>query len=450
MHQCLESLRVALTSNPISWCREFGEDGVDVIVSLLQRCKQQQQPLHNALSLSHMQPVGYQPSSSSSGGGSAGGGHMTSSSSMASLSGGMHNYHQHQQQQQQQMRAPPHVMTQYDKIELECIRSLKAIMNNTWGLNLILTPESHAAVLLLAHCLDPRKPQTMCEALRLLSGFCLVPERNGYEKVLRAISATASRPGERFRRIVDGLFAEDAGDTRRELSGHSLIFINTLTNTPGDLTFRLHLRCEIMRQGLFERMDVLTELVAGSSNENLQKHFKIFNEIREDDFEEFSQRFDSVRLEMDDLGDCFEVLRNVVVDTAAEPYLLSIVQHLLYVRDDHQYRPAYYQLIEECVTQIVLHKHGCDPNFESRDFHIDTAVLLDDLVEKSRVNEAVRMEEWGKKMEQLESAKQEAEARVANLEEKIREMEAGGAVAGGGQGYVFVNVAIYNSKQSIR
>lgn len=368
VHQCLESLRVALTSNPISWCREFGEDGVDVIVSLLQRCKQQQ-------------PHGGQ--------------------------------RQHQT---------------HDKIELECIRCLKAIMNNTWGLNLILKPESHAAVLLLARCLDPRKPQTMCEALRLLAGFCLVPERNGYEKVLRAISATTPRSGERFRRIVDGLFADDARDTRRELCTHSLIFINTLTNTPGDLTFRLHLRCEIMRMGLFERLDVLRELVRTSSNDNLQKHFKIFNEIREDDFEEFSQRFDNVRLEMDDLNDCFEVLKNLVVESSAEPYFLSILQHLLYIRDDHQYRPAYYQLIEECVSQIVLHKHGCDPQFEARDFHIDTAVLLDDLVEKSRANEAVRMEEYGRKLEQLESAKQEAEARVANLEEKIKQFEAGGGV----------------------
>lgn len=302
-------------------------------------------------------------------------------------------------------------------------------MNNTWGLNLILQPESHAAVILLAQCLDPRKPQTMCEALRLLAGFCLVPERNGYEKVLRAMSATSPRSGERFRRIVEGLYSEyDNQDTKRDLCTHSLIFINTLTNTPSDLTFRLHLRCEIMRMGLFDRLDVLTEIVATSSNDNLQKHFKIFNEIREDDFEEFSQRFDNVRLEMDDLNDCFEVLKNLVVDSSSEPYFLSILQHLLYIRDDHQYRPAYYQLIEECVSQIVLHKHGCDPSFEKRDFHIDTAVLLDDLVEKSRANEAVRIEEYDKKLEHLESLKQEAEAKVANLEEKIKQFEATGVM----------------------
>lgn len=355
----MESLRVALTSNPISWIKEFGEDGIDEIVNLLQKCTQQKQ---------------------------------------------------------------------YDRIELECIRCLKAIMNNTWGLNLILTPESHAAVLLLAKCLDPAKPQTMCEALKLLAGFCLVLDRNGYEKVLRALSNAVDKNGERFRFIVEGLFVESDNDTKRELCCHSLIFINTLTNTPSELNFRLHLRCEIMRMGLYERLELLTQIVEKSNNDNLKKHFKIFNEIREDDFEEFSQRFDSVRLELDDMNDCFEVLKNLIVDTNSEPYFLSILQHLLFIRDDHVYRPAYYQLIEECVSQIVLNKSGCDPNFESRNFHIDTTVLLDDLVEKSRANEMMRIEEYDKKLETLEMLKQEAEAKAAHLEEKFRQFEATGVI----------------------
>lgn len=317
-----------------------------------------------------------------------------------------------------------------DKIEYECIRCLKAIVNNTWGLNLILKPDLHPAVLLLAKCIDPKKPQTMSDAVRLLAGFCLVSDRNGYEKVLRAISmAQDGKKGERFKPIVDGLFVEShAMDTKRDLCCHSLIFINTLTNTPTDLNFRLHLRCEIMRVGLYERLDALTEIVNTSNNDSLTQHFKIFNEIREEDFEEFSHRFDNVRLELDDMNDCFEVLKNIVVDSSSEPYLLSILQHLLYIRDDQLFRPAYFQLIEECVSQIVLHKAGCDPNFESRDFHIDTSVLLDDLVERSRTKETTKIEEYDKKLEMLEIARQEAEAKASHLEEKIREYEAGGVV----------------------
>lgn len=104
-------------------------------------------------------------------------------------------------------------------------------------------------------------------------------------------------------------------------------------------------------------------------------------------------------------------------DTIAEPYFLSILQHLLCIRDDmysrsvqakllrsffsHVYtvtgtnerclvlclppntflstcfRPQYYKLIEECVTQIVLHRNGADPDFRhTKRFEIDVEPLL--------------------------------------------------------------------------
>ncbi|XP_017082400.1 protein diaphanous [Drosophila eugracilis] len=363
VYQCVESLRVALTSNPISWIKEFGVAGIGTIEKLLARSKKD---------------------------------------------------------------------ASYEKIEFEAIRCLKAIMNNTWGLNVVLNPDQHSVVLLLAQSLDPRKPQTMCEALKLLASFCIVYERNGYEKVLRAITtiaATSFKASERFRPIVDALFTTDQLDPKRELACHSLIFINTLTNTPTDLNFRLHLRCEIMRMGLYDRLDEFTKIVETSNNEALQQHFKIFNEIREDDFEEFVQRFDNVTFNMDDATDCFDVLKNLVTDTTSEPYFLSILQHLLYIRDDFYFRPAYYQLIEECISQIVFHKGYCDPNFENRNFNIDTSLLLDDIVEKAKAKESKRSEEYEKKIEQLESAKQEAEAKAAHLEEKVKLMEANGVAA---------------------
>lgn len=48
------------------------------------------------------------------------------------------------------------------------------------------------------------------------------------------------------------------------------------------------------------------------------------------------------------------------------------------------FRPAYYKLIEECISQIVLHKGGCDPDFRAnRRFQIDVAPLIDHLVGKN-------------------------------------------------------------------
>ena len=70
-----------------------------------------------------------------------------------------------------------------------------------------------------------------------------------------------------------------------------------------------------------------------------------------------------MRLELDDINDVFELVKNSVEGTAAEPFFLSVLQHLLCIRDDFQVRPAYFKLVEECVSQIVLHKSGCDPDF---------------------------------------------------------------------------------------
>lgn len=44
-------------------------------------------------------------------------------------------------------------------------------------------------------------------------------------------------------------------------------------------------------------------------------------------------------------------------------------------------RPAYYKLIEECVSQIVLHRNGCDPDFRvGQKISIDVQPLIDTLV----------------------------------------------------------------------
>lgn len=47
------------------------------------------------------------------------------------------------------------------------------------------------------------------------------------------------------------------------------------------------------------------------------------------------------------------------------------------------FRPQYYKLIEECVTQIVLHKAGHDPDFRAtKRFNIDVAPVIDTLIGK--------------------------------------------------------------------
>ena len=65
-----------------------------------------------------------------------------------------------------------------------------------------------------------------------------------------------------------------------------------------------------------------------------------------------------------DTKTCFEYVYNTIKDTPADFCLLSILHHLLLIRDDINIRYSYYRLIEDCVAKIVLFKDGRDPDFE--------------------------------------------------------------------------------------
>ncbi|GAB6021511.1 hypothetical protein CHUAL_004115 [Chamberlinius hualienensis] len=115
------------------------------------------------------------------------------------------------------------------------------------------------------------------------------------------------------------------------------------------------------------------------------------------------------------------------MDTPAEPYFLSILQHLLCIREEPNARVAYFRLIEECVSQIVLHRSGCDPDFrKNRKIQIDVEPLISQLSEKSREESSGKSsKELNKKLDEAITAKQESEAKIAQLESKLHQYENG-------------------------
>ncbi|XP_047350616.1 protein diaphanous isoform X2 [Vespa velutina] len=357
IHNCIESLRIALTNNPLSWVQEFGTKGLKQVLATLNECYRND--------------------------------------------------------------------NRYERIQYECIRCLKAIMNNTVGIKEMLA--HHEALTIVARSLEPTKPSVMSEAVKLLGAVCLISS-DSHKMVLDAITMNGEFKGrERFLPIVQGLMNRK----NENLRVVCLQLINSIINSAEDLDFRLHLRNEIMRVGLADILEALEK----DKSDDLSHHLRIFNEYKEDDYELFVQRFDHVRLELDDVNDCFEVVKNMVMETSAEPYFLSILQHLLLIRDDALVRPAYYKLIEECVSQIVLHRSGCDPDFSAtKRFQIDVQPLIDTLVEKSRAEEERRLMEVSQKLEEAIASKQEAEAKLQHAENKIKELEQGTGKSGGGGG----------------
>ncbi|XP_029282034.1 protein diaphanous homolog 3-like isoform X2 [Cottoperca gobio] len=348
---CLDSLRVSLTSNPVSWVQSFGHEGLGLLLDILERLlfKKQQEKLDK-------------------------------------------------------------------KNQHKVVQCLKAFMNNKYGLDRILGEEKSLA--LLARGIDPTQSAMMTDVVKLLSAICIVGEENTLEKVLEAITTAGEwRAIERFSPIVQGL-----RDRSVQLQVACMQLINALVTSPDELDFRLHIRNEFMRCGLKEILPQLATI----RNEALDIQLKVFEEHKEEDMMEFSHRLEDIKSELDDVGDVFSIVQSMVKDSNAEPYLLSILQHLMLIRNDYLVRPQYFKIIEECVSQIVLHRSGTDPDFSYRKrLDVDFCHLLEVCVDKARTDEyEQRASELAQKFDEEFLSRQEAQAQLVQCDEKIAELQA--------------------------
>uniref|UniRef100_A0A669B285 Diaphanous related formin 2 n=1 Tax=Oreochromis niloticus TaxID=8128 RepID=A0A669B285_ORENI len=333
---CLESLRVSLTSNPVSWVNNFGHEGLGLLLEALEKLldKKQQEPIDKR------------------------------------------NQH-------------------------KLIQCLKAFMNNKYGLQRILGDERSLS--LLARAIDPKQTSMMTEIVKILSACCIIGEENILDKILAAMTIAAERNNkERFAPIVEGLENHEA----QQLQVACMQLINALVTSPDDLDFRIHLRNEFLRCGLKKILPELKE------TEELDIQLRVFNENKEEDSIELSHRLDDIRAEME-YPFVYHLLSNMVKDTASETYFLSILQHLLLIRNDYYIRPQYYKVIEECVSQVVLHRSGMDPEFV---YNKRLDVDFTHMIGNYRIYFLLQFDEEF-------SARQEAQAESQKKEEKIKELE---------------------------
>ncbi|KAM9321022.1 protein diaphanous homolog 3 [Gastrophryne carolinensis] len=347
----LDSLRVSLTSNPVSWVENFGHDGLGLLLDILER--------------------------------------MVDGKRREKIE---------------------------KRIQHKVIQCLKAFMNNKYGLERIMGESSSLS--LLAKSMDPKQANMMTDVVKLLSAICIVGEENTLEKVLDAITTAAEERGiVRFSPIVEGLQHNSV-----QLQVACMQLINALVTSPDDLDFRLHIRNEFMRCGLRELLPQLKHI----RNDALDIQLRVFDEHKEEDMIEFSHRLDDVLNALTDVSDVFNILWNSVKNTNTEGYFLSILQHLLIIRNDNFAKPQYFKIIEECVSQIVLHRSGLDPDFTYRKrLDVDFSYLLDVCIDRAKTEEYEhRYLEINKKYEKEFTIRQETQSQLQKNEEKINKLQA--------------------------
>ncbi|KAL2779076.1 protein diaphanous-like protein 1 isoform 3 [Daubentonia madagascariensis] len=343
---CLESLRVSLNNNPVSWVQTFGAEGLASLLDILKRLHDEKEE----------------------------------------TAGSYDSRNKH-----------------------EIIRCLKAFMNNKFGIKTML--ETEEGILLLVRAMDPAVPNMMIDAAKLLSALCILPQPEDMnERVLEAMTERAEMDEvERFQPLLDGL----KSGTSIALKVGCLQLINALITPAEELDFRVHIRSELMRLGLHQVLRDLREI----ENDDMRVQLNVFDEQGEEDSYDLKGRLDDIRMEMDDFSEVFQILLNTVKDSKAEPHFLSILQHLLLVRNDYEARPQYYKLIEECISQIVLHKNGADPDFKCRHLQIDIEGLIDQMIDKTKVEKSeAKATELEKKLDSELTARHELQVEMKKME----------------------------------
>jgi cytokinesis protein len=118
-----------------------------------------------------------------------------------------------------------------------------------------------------------------------------------------------------------------------------------------DLDIRLHHRSKMESAGL-QRIIILCQ---GFGVTRIDKQLRLLQDILDEDEKRLRERLDKEILrDLANPQDVYDAIRSKTQDTKASDYFLSMMQHLLLIREDGAPMVHYYQLIDSLITDVVL------------------------------------------------------------------------------------------------
>jgi diaphanous 2 len=420
----IKKISVCMAHKPINWLQEFNQsNGFSYLQDVILDCKTKYSTLYNNNTGSqyyNRENMNNTLNATLGGGGGGTGGGSGIGNNMSNQSSNSINYLSTYNNNEFKDKD-----TQLTKeIRFECMKILKSFVNTKYGINVVL--ENKTTITAIATAIDCNDVPSMNVACLILAGLALLD----HEKVLIAIREAAKFSGKhRFYSIVKGLTINDD----KELKTSCMILINTLIGNADCVDYKMHLRSDFARCGLVQALqaekvkledDVTSEIQCRESS-TLMKQFEIFEYQTRSNFEELDSLVENIETIWDEPKTAFEYLYNIIKDTPAEHCLLSIFQHLLFVRDDVNVRYAYYRLIEECVAKIVLFKEGRDPDFDcGSKFELDVEssikTLTHAIMNDSTSNRNTFSDADAKKLEKAITERQEIDAKAQTLTKRLK------------------------------
>ncbi|KAJ3316974.1 hypothetical protein HDU76_001433 [Blyttiomyces sp. JEL0837] len=226
--------------------------------------------------------------------------------------------------------------------QLQCVRAVRAQLNNTHGLEAMLDHPEGIKILCQALGLDSLKIRTL--TVEMLAAVCFVPPK-GHELVLKAFESFGKEDGkvysqgQRFGYLIANLrnkTLENGPDAAPylELQIGIMALINAIVNSPDDLSFRINLRGEFMDLNIIDILPGLRDI----KSDDLNTQLTIFEEEASYDFEQLAE---SLGVEKDALAitstnDLFEAVKNHVAGTECRDLFQKILRDFLLIPKDQR------------------------------------------------------------------------------------------------------------------
>ena len=271
-------------------------------------------------------------------------------------------------------------------VDFECVRCIKVLMNTPMGLDHVLQHSGTCVSTLTLH-LD--SPHFFVRKV-ILDVLTVVCYSGGHSAVVRSFHDFQRQRHEQrlhqrwmscLHSVVEVKEQVGAGGssgglvagvgwlgenrvTDREIMDYlvsNVMLMNAVISVPKDVDYRVHLRNQFFAAGFNTIKPRISDYAR--ANEFLRRQLDQFESDMNADWESFYTTYSDLR---DKQTDPIHICRALVRSTEGTPafgHLLSLLQHLLVIRQDVHVRTSYYQLIDEMVTQVVLDGRGMDPDF---------------------------------------------------------------------------------------
>ncbi|KAF9394110.1 hypothetical protein BGX21_010485 [Mortierella sp. AD011] len=290
-------------------------------------------------------------------------------------------------------------------MELEIVKSLKTILNNRWGAQEAI--KYSTCITSLCFSITSPQLQTRKSVIEVLTFLCYCEVPMGHKLVLEGLDQVMEywKESARFdawmrilENTIDGrgrfgtvvLMSEDlkksgTQDSKLMENLSNVVFINALLQVVDDIEYRMHLRSQLSTSGLARIISKMRSL----NHELIDRQLNIFEDEAENDYEDTIDCYNhQVLTDMSDPYDVFHALLRSVESSRAYDFFLSLLRHMLLIREEGDLRIRYFQLMDSIVTQIVLDRRGTTDNFDQK-LGISVNQLVSKLVDQDRLNDAL-------------------------------------------------------------